>query len=163
LHSSPPNIIQPVPFPPSAQQVQIGSEEWDNRAKVDCCYRSRESRWGKYYGGQLQAALLYFDLAFRQPSDCLFEYAEIHLTFTSTSASTTSGQATTPLLSNSTVEVNSWYGPKHLKRELGHDTGSRTTQIQPELSLNVAGQGLSVGGMGPSTTRALDVARRWEL
>jgi len=62
-----------------------------------------------------------------------------------------------------TVQVSEYFGPTHLRRELAHHTGNKTTQLQPELTLGVAGQSVSVGGMGTTKTTDTDETRRWEL
>jgi len=95
-----------------------------------------------------QAGALYFDLVLNQPSDCLLEAAEVHLRFTS---------------DQSTVQVSEWFGPRSLRRELAHDAGSKITQIQPEVSLGVAGQSASVGGVGTTKSTETEQIRRWEL
>jgi len=173
--------------------VQLGANEVKLARIECCYRSSESQWGFHHQGATARrAAALYFDLSFDQPSGCLIDNAEIHLKFspvaplthqvmaTSTipgaynftptsigmgSAPTTTGivPSSTVSATSSSVQVTEWFGPRYMKRELGHRTGTKNISKQPELSVNVAGQSATIGGLGTIESRDIDVPRRWEL
>jgi hypothetical protein len=119
--------------------------------RVNCCFLLSKTTWGELDGKK--AGLMYLDLTFHQPEECMLASATVTLTLL-------------PVIDNATtedfdpgLEVTEYFGPQVLTGEKTEISISKKLMVQPEAGA----YGFTVGGIGYERGKESTLVKRWKF
>lgn len=119
--------------------------------RVNCCLFLSKTRWGELDGKK--AGLMYLDLTFDQPEECMLASATVTLTLS-------------PVMDNATtegfdpgLEVTEYFGPQMLTGEKTEKSLSKKLTVQPEAGA----YGFTAGGIGYERDEESTLVKRWKF